>query len=114
MTPHRRDFHLRVAAEDDHGEAIAVRVVAVLVDRRPHVVEHRLALVGGNAERLVEQVDDREPLAAALVLSVGQGEHQQGEDERPQGERQRAAPPAETCQAAVSEHPQRRDQRQKR
>ena len=49
-------------------------VVAMLLDRVADVVDHRLPLVGGDAERLVEQVDDGEAFAAPLVLDVGQRE----------------------------------------
>ena len=60
----RRHLDLGVAAEHDHGEAVAARRRrAAARSTRLTYVDHRLPLVGGNAERLVEQVDDRQPVA---------------------------------------------------
>jgi len=72
------DFDFGVAAEDDDGEAVAARTVAMLLDRVADIFDHLAALRGGDAERLIEEIDDREAFAAALVLDVGEGE----DDER--------------------------------
>ncbi len=53
-----------------------------------HVFAHQFAFGPRDALRLVQQVDDRDFLADAFQLHLGQGEDDEQQDQRPQADRQ--------------------------
>ena len=108
----RGDLDSRVATEGDHGEAVVENGAPLALERRLDVLEHRLPVGGGDAEGLVEEVDDGQLVALATVLGVGQGEDNSHGDQRTEGERGPTTPAAETGEAAMAEPRQHWDQRQ--
>jgi hypothetical protein len=106
----RRDLDGRLAPEDDHAHL--VRLPAMRLDLRINVADHGPAGSLGDAQRLVEQINDRQPVAGAHHLDFGQRQHQQREHEAPQ--RQDHQPPqrAQKPQDAETPPPQHRQQGQ--
>jgi hypothetical protein len=102
---HRRHFHLGVAAKHNDCKPVALGIVAVLPDRVPHILDHRIPLLRGHAERLIEQVDDGEPLASSLILNVRQREDDQQHHHRAQGERKPPPPTPEPRETAIPQPP---------
>jgi hypothetical protein len=91
---------------------VALFVLALLADRGVDIANHRSAAGLRDAQRLVEQVDDRQPVARALVLHFGKRGDDQQYDERAKRQRHHPPPAAQAAQAAEAEPPHRRQQPQ--
>ena len=107
----RRDFDGGVAAEDDHAHAIAV--LAMLPDLGVDVFDHRLAALDGNAERLIQQINHRQPVAGSDDLNFGQGEDQTQEHEAADNQDHHPPHTSQAGQLAIAVPPNHRYQRQK-
>ncbi len=107
---HRRDFDVGLAAENDQRRAVAPQFIALRADRLADILHHRVALLRGDAGRLVQQVDDGHAVAGTEELGFGQREHQAGEDERAEDDGEDLAAPPESAEAAKAQRPQQRQQ----
>ena len=105
-----REFDGGLAAEDDHPGAVLV--AAMGVDFVLDVLDHRLALCFRDAQRLVQQVDDRQMVVAPHDLQVGRRHRQQRDHERAEQQGQPAPHAAQPGQAAIAVPPEHRQQQE--
>ena len=106
-----RHFDFGIAAEHDDAGPVALLVLALLADRRVDVADHRRAAGFGNAQRLIEQVDDREPVARPLDTASRPARPRSAATTSVRNaERHQPPPAAQPAQAAEAEPPHRRQQ----
>ena len=102
----------RVAAEDDRPGPIVAPLIAMLGDLLPRIIDHHRLERLGDAQRLVEQIDDSHPIADPVPLQLGQRRDDQQQHERPQSNRHNPPHIPQRRQAAKAQHPQQRQQAQ--
>ena len=101
-----RELDGGVAAEDDH--AGAVLVAAMGVDFVADVLDHRRAFPLRDAQRLVQQVEDRQMIVAAHDLQIGRRHDQEHDDERAEQQGDPTPHAAQPRQAAIAIPPEHR------
>ena len=107
-----RDFDGRVPAEHDRPRAVPV--LAVFADLGIDVLDHRLAALHGNAQRLIEEKNRSQPVAGLDDLNFGQGKDQSQEHEAAENQNHHPPHAAQARHLAITVPPKHRYQRQKR
>ena len=105
-------FRGSIAAEHHDAGVILPIVVAMFFDFRIHIIGHRAALFFWDADRLIQQIDDRQLLAGAHHLNFSQGENDQQHHQRSQRQNKPAPNGPQRLQRANAKPPQRRQHQQ--